>query len=86
MNKKNIVHIIYRLDKYIISAEIAETASFAMFCNEQISWNNTETFCVKQWKKWENDGKEKIAISLNYNKMQINEKYTLPSVNQRVAD
>ena len=36
-------------------------------------------------KKWEKDGKEKIAISLNYNKMQINEKYALPSVNQRVA-
>ncbi|ROI03609.1 hypothetical protein EGH90_11235 [Kaistella haifensis] len=36
-------------------------------------------------KKWEKDGKEKIAISLNYNKMQINEKYTLPTVNQRVA-
>ena len=35
-------------------------------------------------KKWEKDGKEKIAISLNYNKMQINEKYALPSVNQRV--
>ncbi|ROI03608.1 hypothetical protein EGH90_11230 [Kaistella haifensis] len=30
-------YIIYTLDKYIISAEIAETASFAMFCNEQIS-------------------------------------------------
>ena len=35
-------------------------------------------------KKWEKDGKEKIAISLKYNKMQRNEKYPLPSVNQRV--